>query len=37
MTARRVAHNPAVILAEPGRPAEGGTTGFGGNPEERAV
>ena len=28
--------NP-VILAEPSRPAEGGTTGFGGNPEERAV
>ena len=28
--------NP-VILAEPSRTAEGGTTGFGGNPEERAV
>ena len=28
--------NP-VILAEASRTAEGGTTGFGGNPEERAV
>ena len=28
---------PAVILAEPSRPAEGGTTRFGGNPEERAA
>ena len=27
----------AVILAEPSRPAEGGATGFGGNPEERAA
>ena len=27
---------PAVILAEFSRPAEGGTTGFGGNPEERS-
>ncbi len=28
----------AVILAEPSRPAAGGTTtGFGGNPEKRAV
>ena len=27
----------AVILAEASRTAEGGTTGFGGNPEERAV
>ena len=27
----------AVILAEASRTAKGGTTGFGGNPEERAV
>ena len=27
----------AVILAEASRPAFGGATGFGGNPEERAV
>ena len=26
---------PAIILAEPSRPAEGGTTRFGGNPEEQ--
>ena len=26
---------PAVILAELSRPAEGGTTEFGGNPEEQ--